>query len=70
MKARVVKGFALTDGFTYPKGSTVDFDETLTSRLVELGRVRVLEDATKASKAKLGQNRRVKNNARKTSISR
>lgn len=65
MKVTVVKGFSLTDGFTYPKGTIATFDKTLATRLIERGYVRSLEDATKTSKRKSKEDKASKKSERK-----
>ena len=66
MKAKVIVGFSDDKGFTYIKGTVVNFDKAYVTKLVELGKVEVLGDQTKASKAKSRTDKASKNNARKT----
>lgn len=60
MKVRVVVGFVEPAGFTRVKGDVVELDNDYATRLVELGKVELLDDQPKASKAKSKRVRRVK----------
>jgi hypothetical protein len=52
MKVRVVVGFVEPAGFTRVKGDVVELDNAYATELVELGKVELLDDQPKASKAK------------------
>jgi len=62
MKVRVVVGFVEPTGFTRMKNQVLELDETYATQLVELGKVEVVDDQAKASKAK-STRKASKNNA-------
>ncbi len=70
MKATVIVGFTDGKGFTHLKGEVVDFDDTYITKLIERGRVQVVEDTPKTSKRKSTAEMASKNNARKNILSR
>ena len=51
MKVTVVVGFVEPQGFTRMKGDIIDLDDAYATELVQLGKVAVLDDQPKASKA-------------------
>jgi hypothetical protein len=52
MKVRVVVGFVEPTGFTRTKDQVLELDDAYATELIELGKVVILDDQPKASKAK------------------